>query len=428
MSKEEKDAYFGVMRRRYAVMRTKRARSRVLDEFCGMTGLTRKHAIKSLSPKRLPCRRRGCPPGGTPEGTALLAQLWKLSDLMCGKLLKAVIDVYLESMRKREDFPDEVCREVLGMSASTIDRRLRGVRAAGGTRRGRRRASSLEAHRREIPLKVDVWPDAYPKTPGYIEVDTVAHCGGSMSGSFAWTLTMTDVGTHWTELRTVWNKGAVAVCCGISDFIKRVPFEVLALNSDNGGECINGHIKRRFAEFLPSVARTRSRSYRKNDNAHVEQKNGAQVRTLYGHGRIDNEGLLPLMNRINVCQALIKNLFTPTMRLLSKERVGAKYIKRFEKQPKTPAQRVLEAPEVPEATKETVRAMIAAHDIIDLRERMNADLRLLARKLAVAPAGATPKGRPGCSASIPGPRPSASKPRLRKSDPEHEPRTIRKTA
>ena len=173
MSKEEKDAYFGVMRRRYAVMRTKRARSRVLDEFCGMTGLTRKHAIKSLSPKRLPCRRRGCPPGGTPEGTALLAQLWKLSDLMCGKLLKAVIDVYLESMRKREDFPDEVCREVLGMSASTIDRRLRGVRAAGGTRRGRRRASSLEAHRREIPLKVDVWPDAYPKTPGYIEVDKI---------------------------------------------------------------------------------------------------------------------------------------------------------------------------------------------------------------------------------------------------------------
>jgi len=413
MSKEEKRAYFGVMRRRYAVMRTKRARASVLDEFCGMTGLTRKHAIKALSPKRRPCRRRGCPPGGTPEGSALLARLWRLSDMMCGKLLKAILPELLASLERREAVPGEVSREILRMSAATIDRRLRKVKAACLGGRGRRRRSSLDEHRREIPLKVDVWPEAYPKTPGYIQVDTVAHCGGSMAGNFVWTLTCTDVATQWTGLKSVWNKGAVGVCGAIAEYISEAPFVTLMLNSDNGGECINGHIKRHFSEFLPSVVRTRSRSYRKNDNAHVEQKNGAQVRTLYGHGRIGDGSLIQLMNRINMAQGLLKNLFTPTMRLLSKERVGSKYVKRHEKGPKTPAQRVLESPLVSEEDKAKVRALLAANDIIDLRERIDADLRLLAKKLAVAPSGATSEGSPSRPSDALGPLTPSSKARGR---------------
>ncbi len=413
MSKDESRAYLGIMRRRYAAVRRKKGRGHVLDEFCGMTGLSRKHAIKALSPKRRAPGRRGCPPGGTREGRALLARAWKLSDMMCGKLLKAVLPELLASLGRREAVPEEVSREVLGMSAATIDRRLRKVKAScpGGV--GRRRRSSLEEHRREIPLKVDVWPEAYPKEPGYVEVDTVAHCGGSMAGCFVWTLTMTDVATHWTELRAVWNKGAAGVCGAISEFIGEVPFDTRMLNSDNGGECINGHIKRHFSEFLPSVVRTRSRSYRKNDNAHVEQKNGVQVRGLYGYGRIGDDSLIPLMNRINVCQGLLKNLFTPTMRLLSKERVGSKCVKRYEKEPKTPAQRVLESSAVPEHKKQRVRQLLAEHDIIDLRESIDADLRLLARKLAAAPSGATPEGSPGRPSDAPGPLPPPSKARGR---------------
>ena len=411
MSKEESAAYRGIMRRRYAATRRKRARGTVLDEFCEVTGLTRKHAIKALSPKRSPSGRRGCPSGGTPEGTALLTRLWKVSDMMCGKLLKAVLPELLASLRRREAVPDEAGREVLGMSAATIDRRLRGAKAGGGAK-GRRR-SSLDEHRREIPLKVDVWPESYPKTPGYVQVDTVAHCGGSMAGSFAWTLAMTDVATAWTELWTVWNKGAAGVCAALGAFVEGAPFETLMLNSDNGGEFINAHIGRHFPALAPSVVRTRSRSYRKNDNAHVEQKNGAQVRPLYGHGRIGDETLLPLMNRINTAQGLIKNLFTPTMRLLSKERVGAKCVKRHEKRPKTPAQRVLESPGVAEAKKAKVRALLAAHDIMDLRERIDADLRLLARKLAAAPSGATSEGSPSRPSDASGPLPPPSKARGR---------------
>ena len=412
MSKEESVAYWGIMRRRYAATRRKKGRGLVLDEFCEVTGLTRKHAIKALSPKKCPAGRRGCPSGGTPEGTALLTRLWKVSDMMCGKLLKAILPELLASLRRREAVPEEAGREVLGMSAATVDRRLRKVKAESPGR-GRRRRSSLEEHRREIPLKVDVWPESYPKEPGYVEVDTVAHCGGSMAGSFVWTVTMTDVATHWTELWAVWNKGAVGVCGAISEFIAGAPFDTRMLNSDNGGECINGHIKRHFSQYLAAVLRTRSRSYRKNDNAHVEQKNGVQVRALYGHGRIDDGALIPLMNRINVCQGLLKNLFTPTMRLLSKERVGAKYVKRYEKEPKTPARRVLESPLVSEEKRAKVRALLAQNDIMDLRAALDADLRRLARKLAAAPSGATSEGRPNRPSDGSGPRPPPSKARGR---------------
>ena len=412
MSKDEKKAYECVMRRRYSAVRLKKGRGRVLDEFCGLTGLSRKHAIKSLSPKRAPSGRRGCPPGGTREGAWMLVRLWKLSDMMCGKLLKAILPELLASVGRREAVPEGVVREVLRMSAATIDRRLRRAKAAFPGR-GRRRRASLDEHRREIPLKVDVWPEAYPKEPGYVEVDTVAHCGGSMAGSFAWTVTMTDVATHWTELRAVWNKGAAGVCGAVAGYISDAPFDVTMFNSDNGGEFINGHIKRHFSQYLPAVIRTRSRSYRKNDNAHVEQKNAVQVRALCGHGRIGDESLIPLMNRINVCQGLLKNLFTPTMRLLSKERVGSKYVKRHEKEPKTPARRVLESSGVSDDDKGKVRALLAEHDIQDLRERLNADLRFLARKLAAAPAGATSEGRPNRPSDGSGPRPPPSKARGR---------------
>ena len=125
MSKEERAAYRGIMGRRYAAARRKGVRGLVLDEFCKVTGLARKHAIKSLSPKKRPAGRRGCPPGGTPAGAALLARLWKLPDMMCGKLLKAIAPELLASVGRRETVPDAVRLKVLGMSASTIDRRLR---------------------------------------------------------------------------------------------------------------------------------------------------------------------------------------------------------------------------------------------------------------------------------------------------------------
>ena len=387
MSKEEKSHYLSIMRRRYAHMRTKKARGRVLDDFCALTGLSRKHSIQTLSPQKLQSKRRGCPSGGTPEGTGLLIHLWELSDMLCSKLLVVVIPELLRSMRHHQPVCDRAAAEVLKMSAATIDRRLRPIKAAD-PRRSKRRRSSLDEHRRAIPLKIDVWPQEGPDRPGYLEVDTVAHCGGSMAGSFAWTLTITDIDTQWTETRSVWNRGGAAVCQALAYSAAAMPFPLLFLNSDNGGEVLNAHIARYCAQHLPQVRRSRSRGYCKNDNAHVEQKNGARVRALYGHGRIADPSLIDPMNEINALDGLIKNLHIPTMRLVSKERVGAKWIKRFEKIPKTPAQRVLESKFVSEEDKNKVRRMLEENDLIEIRTTLQMKINQLARKLTAAPAGA----------------------------------------
>jgi len=416
MSKEEKKTYMAVFRRRYAVMATKTARGHVLNQYCEVTGVTRKHAIKALSPKKRPARRRGCPCAGTPEGKALLIKLWRMSDMLCGKLLKSVMSLYLDSLLRAETHPPEVCREVLRMSASTIDRRLRSVKVGDGASK-RRRQSSLAEHRNAIPLKVEAWPESYPKEPGWTEADTVAHCGGSMAGSFIWTVTLTDVATAWTRARGVWNKGAEGVKDCVTGYIWTAPFKILAFNSDNGGEFINDHLIRYFSEYVIGVKQTRSRAYRKNDNAHVEQKNGVHVRNLLGYGRLDDESLLPLINRIYEKQDLIKNLFTPTMRLLKKIRVGAKYKKTFETPPKTPAQRVLESPSVSEHDKMQVRRMLVDNDILTLRKSIDKDLAELAKRLALkfcaAPSGATSSARPRHPSDALGPRASSKNTRGR---------------
>lgn len=379
MSYNEKKQHVAVMRRRYAGMTTKKARSKVLDGFCELTGLSRKHAIRTLGKRKIGSKKRGRPSGETTEGTQLLVKLWKLSDMLCGKLLKPVIPTYLDCLKAYEPISPSARDEVIRMSASTIDRRLRKVKLRTGSL-NRRRVSSLKAHRQEVPLKIDIWPDQYPKRPGWVEVDTVAHCGGSTKGSCVWSLTITDVGTGWTRIRCVWNKGAVGVCGQIMAFIFESPFDVIAINSDNGGEFINGHLKREFSEYIPDVTRTRSRSYKKNDNAHVEQKNGVQVRQLFGYGRIDDESLIPLMNEICVIQELLKNLYTPTMRLISKRRDGSRYIKQYEKHPMTPAQRLLASEDVSEENKDQIRQMLKENNVCELRSRMNRKLR----KLAVA--------------------------------------------
>jgi len=381
MSYNEKKQYIVLMRKRYVGMTTKKARSSVLDGFCEMTGLSRKHAIRTLRKRRSGSKKRGRPSGETVEGTQLLVKLWKLSDMLCGKLLKPVIPTYLDCLNAYEPISPSARDEVLRMSASTIDRRLRKVKVRTGSLNSRR-ASSLKAHRQEVPLKIEIWPDQYPKSPGWIEVDTVAHCGGSMKGSFIWTLTMTDVGTAWTRIRCVWNKGAVGVCGQIMTFIVEAPFDVIAMNSDNGGEFINGHLKHEFSKYLPNVTRTRSRSYKKNDNAHVEQKNGVQVRQLFGYGRIDNESLIPLMNEICVIQELLKNLYTPTMRLISKRRDGSRYIKKYEKHPMTPAQRLLDSEDISEEKKDKIKQMLKENNVCELKNRMNRKLRNLAVDLA----------------------------------------------
>ena len=371
MSKNEKKTMMSIGRRRYAQIRGKKARGAFLDEFCALTGLSRKRAIRALktnTAKR--AGRRGRPPKFSAQAASLLAKAWKLAGKPCGKLLRPVIATYVGSLRRHGEVDEAAGAEVLRMSASSMDRLLRRVKPLGGRRWGRH--DSLGEHRRKIGLKQDVWPCNARALPGWVEVDTVAHCGGSMSGNFMWTLTCCEVSTQWIEMRPAWNKGAHAVCGALKDAFAAMPFTVLGVNTDNGPEFLNAHLAREFPWLCPGAVRSRSRPYVKNDNPYVEQKNGHAVRRILGYGRIDCERTLDALGEWLCLESLHRNLFRATFRLLEKSREGSRWRKRFEKEPKTPAQRLLDDSGFPEERKERLRALLATHDPVTLSRRIDA--------------------------------------------------------
>jgi len=381
MSKEERRATLAVSRRRYAEIGGKKARGLFLDEFCAVTGLSRKHAVATLLARRAKAaRRRGHPRRFSTESARLLAKAWKLSGMPCGKLLRPVIATYIGSLRRHGGVDDAAASEVLRMSASTMDRLLRRAKPLGGRRWGRR--DSLGEHRRRIGLKKDVWPGDARMWTGWVEVDTVAHCGGSLAGSFVWTLTCCDVATQWTEMRPAWNKGAHAICAALKEAFDAMPFHISGVNTDNGPEFLNAHLAREFPWLCPGAVRSRSRPYVSNDNPYVEQKNGHAVRRILGYGRIGREGAIPILREILVAESLWRNLWRATFRLVEKRREGARWVKRFEKTPKTPAQRVLDDPGTPEDRKERIRTLLAENDPVELRRRIDAAQGALRRLLA----------------------------------------------
>ena len=391
LSKEERKATLSVGRRRYAQLHGKKARGKFLDEFCAVTGLSRKHAIATLhaaqnTPPR--ARRRGAPKKHSMDAVRLLVKAWKLAGKPCGKLLHPVLGDYLASLRRHEGVDEQAAAEVLAMSASTLDRRLRHAKPKAG--RGPRREDSLSEHRRKVGLKIDLWPQDAKQTPGWLEVDTVAHCGDSMSGSFFWTLCACDIATQWTETRPAWNKGAHAVCGALGEAFSTFPFPVLGLNSDNGPEFLNDHLARAFASLFPKAVRSRSRPYVKNDNPHVEQKNGHVVRGLLGWRRIDCEAAAEPLRALLVADSLLRNLYRATFKLVEKHREGSRWVKHFEKLPQTPAQRVLASAVVPESGKVRVRALLAANDPVTLRQRVDAAMSELFRVLTAPPVPSAP--------------------------------------
>ena len=410
MTKEEKKNYVLLSRRRYGELTDKKDKGAFLDLFCAATGMSRKNAIRRLSPKERPHRRRGRPFKADVAARDLLVRIWKLADRPCGKLLRPVLGVWIDCLRKDgADIPEETAAAVLGMSTSTIDRRLRGAKPRIG---GRRRASSLSEHRREVPLKVDVWPGDATSRAGWVEVDTVAHCGGSMAGSFCWTLTLADVATQWVEMRCTWNNGAEAVVGRLKEMAEALPFAVAGVNSDNGPEFLNGHLRRDFRRIFPKAVRSRSRPYRKNDNALVEQKNGHRVRRLFGFGRMDVPEAVEAMNEVARLQSLYDNLYRATQKLLSKTMEGHRYRKVFEKGARTPAQRVLEDPGVSRARKGMVHELLDRNDPITLKRCIRAAMdrmwRIISREKQKRKAAAEAEGGAALCAAPSGTPPSAS--------------------
>ncbi|MBF8251589.1 MAG: Integrase [Deltaproteobacteria bacterium] len=258
---------------------------------------------------------------------------------------------------------DDVAKALLTISPATIDRLLKPVKAEYKLH-GRATTKPGTLLRKQIPVKLNQW-DEY--RPGFLEADTVAHCGESMAGIFAFTVDCVDIATGWTEQRAVWGKGEDGVMVQIKDIEKSLPFPLLGFDSDNGSEFLNYHLLKHFTQREKPVQFTRSRAYHKNDNSHIEQKNWTHVRQWLGY-------LVPLMNKLYKTEwRLFHNFFCPSVKLIAKERIASKTLKRYD-EPKTPYQRVMESLHVSEKTKAALTKQLQTLNPFELRRAI--ELRL----------------------------------------------------
>jgi hypothetical protein len=278
-------------------------------------------------------------------------QIWELLDYLCGKRLVAILP---EIISKLEEFKElrleaEIKAKLLQLSAATADRLLQPERRKHELRgRGQTRPGTLLKH--QIPIRT--FADWNEQRPGFAELDLVGHDGGIAFGDYAQTLDMTDVCTGWTETIAVPNKAQVWVFEAIDKARGRLPFPLLGIDCDNGSEFINYQLLRYCNEH--GITFTRTRPYRKNDNCYVEQKNYSVVRRAVGYQRFDTSAEGLLLNQLYDSLRLYTNFFQPTMKLVSKERLGSRVKKTYDA-PQTPYQRVLASAHVAAEDKERLR-------------------------------------------------------------------------
>lgn len=351
----------------------KKVRGEILDELEERLKLHRKYIVRLLKeaqelPKKLkPNKKRGRKSKyDDPEFLKALRGLWMITDQMGPRLLKKSIPSWIVGFEKKQGkLAEDIREKLLTISHASIERHLRGARAKIG--KGRSGTKPGNMLRTEIPLRTDFWDVSQP---GFVEADTVAHCGGSLMGDFIWSLTVTDINTTWTEVRATWNKGAHGVLQQIKDIEAHLPFELLGFDCDNGSEFLNHHLLRYFSdkkERNKLFTFTRSRPYHKDDNAHVEQKNWSHARQLLGYERLGFEQLVAPLNDLCVNEySLLKNHFYPTFKLDHKIMVKSRY-KRIYGDPVTPYERLLESTHIPDSIKDRLRDKHQTLDPVDLQ-------------------------------------------------------------
>jgi hypothetical protein len=372
MSLQSRREYLEKVRPRYQ-RGGRQHRQKILDEFCVVYECHRKHAIRLLNKDPAMRQRRGPAVRYDEPVRDALKIVWLKSNQLCSKLLKAALPAWVDFLK----LPWPVRDKVLAVSPATIDRLLKPLRVQYARRRrcGTKPGTLLK---KEIPIRTH-HDDA--DRPGFIEADTVAHCGSSMSGDFVWTLTFTDVHTGWTQCRAVWNRGQTGIHEQIKSLEAESPFALLEFDCDNGGEFLNHALARYFGERTKVVGFTRSRPYHKNDNAHVEQKNWTHVRELFGYERFDAPELVALMNDLYSQEwHWMQNFYRPMFKLQRKTKLGSKYVKTYYP-PETAYARLLRSDEVPAEKKEELRAIHKGLNPLKLAERIQAKAARISREL-----------------------------------------------
>jgi len=340
----------------------------ILDEFVAVTGYHRKHAIRVLNgraaKRKMRRSRKRLYDDAVREAAVVL---WEASDRVCGKRLKPLLPILLGALEGHGHMQlDQAVRtRLLVASAATLDRMLSPTRASAGRRHPP--SGAKPAIRRSVPVRTFAdWKDP---APGYLEADLVVHCGGSVAGSFVHTLTLTDIASGWTECVALVVREGALVVEALRRLQATMPFPLRGLDTDNGGEFLNDTVLQYCTE--QNIEFTRSRPYRKNDQAWVEQKNGSVVRRLVGYGRLEGMSAVEVLSRLYAASRLFVNFFQPSFKLAEKTRVGARVTKRYHP-PATPCTRLLASDEVPDEMKDRLRAVLATLDPLRLLDEIRA--------------------------------------------------------
>lgn len=341
------------IRREYRTA-SKSERSKLLDALCKSCQYNRKYAIRMIQGGITPQKKRGTNKTGRPpeyndlQIRVFLVDLKRKTNLICGKRLKETIPYWIDhftSFKLRES----VRVKLLKISSATIDRILKKSNF-GFEKIGLCTTKPGSILKKQIKINTAQWEE---NRPGFIECDTVAHCGGSLSGNYVHSVNAVDIATLWIETRAIWNKGKIETVRAIESIENAIPFRLLGFDSDNGSEFINWHLKDYFDKRRKNrrIIFTRSREYHKNDNAHIEGRNWTHVRQYLGYNRFDNIRIVELLNDLYQSEwSLFFNFFIPSQKCINKTRIGSRVKKIFDK-PKTPYQRVIESDKVEDKVK-----------------------------------------------------------------------------
>lgn len=370
--------YAAALRPRYRAA-GRRGKKRVLDEFCETTGWHRKAAIRLLNWQARPRSVRiGRPRRYGPEVAEALRRVWETSGRMCGKLLKAVMADLVASLERHGELnlPAELRELLLSMSAATIDRLLKRQTLRPSHLRPRARAAADQSLKSQVPIRT--WSEWAGVRPGSLQADLVLHCGERLEGFFLTTLTAVDVASGWIELQAVWGLGKTRVGTAMHLIRQRLPFPLLTLHTDNGGEFINDLL-------VPwcqreGISHSRGRAYKKNDQAWVEQRNWQSVRRHVGYERYNTKEAYEILLKLYPLLSLQMNFFRPVRKLVNKQRQGAKLSKRYD-EPATPYQRLVAAAVLDEVAREQIESQLLKLNPAELQRKID---RLLHQLYATA--------------------------------------------
>jgi hypothetical protein len=391
LTMEERRSVTAVVAKRYQKA-TKKEKGTIIGEYTQLTGYNRCYAAFLLRNhgRRMrvndntvlvgDCRKKVKRTRGKTyddEVVRVLKKIWLIMGFICGKRLKPALKEVIPILERYKEIElDKTIREKLSkISAATIDRVLAPDRKKRSLRqRARTKPGTLLKH--QIPIRTFCeWDE---QRPGFVEIDLVGHEGGDPGGEYIQTLDMTDVCTGWTETQAVKNKARVWVFGALKEIIRRIPFKLLGIDSDNGSEFINSHLYGYCEQ--EKITFTRARAYRKNDNCYVEQKNYSVVRRWVGYNRYDTAQQLRLLNQLYSRLRLYTNYFLPVMKLEERIRVGSKVKKKYD-QPRTPYQRVLESPLVEKEHKKKLNQEYSKLNPAELRRQISS-LQIKLRRMA----------------------------------------------